>query len=216
MTTANVVQALAEAESRARREGQAQMMAFQLELKRITSRPTGIPAWTIGVTAVVFLVLLGVVIALHLTLLTSYQRRLADLQANLGQIEHKSEAELWAAQAEIGQVTARATSAERLVNELRGKLAGLKDRVEQLEAAREIRRAGPLHAAGRHRGPEPDRQPAAADGQLGAAPLDDVSSPECKDPSTCAMASTTTPCSGSNPQKSSARVVVSVPRYTRL
>jgi hypothetical protein len=179
----------ADAESRARLEGQARMMALQLKLKRITGRPTGIPPWTIGIMTVVFLVLLGVVMALHLSQLSSYQRRLADLQANLGQIEHKSAAELWAAQAKIGQVTARATSAERLVNELRGKVAGLQDRVSQLEAAGRIRRGGPLHGVGPRSEPGPGQLPAAGEGQLGAVRYDDEANPGCKDPSSCSMAS---------------------------
>jgi hypothetical protein len=177
MSTGDTLQMAADAESRARFEGQARMMALQLELKRITARPTGIPPWTIGAMAVVFLVLLGVVMALHLSQLLSYQRRLADLQANLGQIEHKSAAELWAAQAKLGQVTARATSAERLVNELRGKVAGLQDRVSQLEAAGRNKRRGS------------EQLPAAGEEPLGAVRYDDEANPGCKELSACSMAS---------------------------
>ncbi|MBW2277604.1 MAG: hypothetical protein JRF63_08950, partial [Deltaproteobacteria bacterium] len=127
-------------ESRARLSEQERMLEFQLEMKRISGKPRGIPAWTIGLAAVVFLVLLGVGIAFHLSETSSYQQRIVDLQANMGQIENSSAAERGAAHTKLGLVTERATSAERLVNELRGKMAGLRDKVEQLETIRPHKR----------------------------------------------------------------------------
>jgi hypothetical protein len=163
----------AEAEERRRREERERMLAFQLEMKRISGKSRGIPAWTIGAAAMVFLVLLGVGIAFHLSRASSYQQRIADLQANLGQIENKSAAELGAAHAELGQVTERAASAERLVNELRGKVASLEDKVEQLETARPGKRPRPIRAGARPGKSVEQGQTAAGGLQLSDDPLDD-------------------------------------------
>lgn len=158
---------LTEAETRARIEDQERMLAFQLEMKRISSRRRGIPTWTIGAAAVVFLVIIGVGTAFHLSETSSYQQRIADLRGTAEQVENRATAEVERAQAELGQATARAVTAERLVNELRGKVATLEDRLQTLDTARSGARPRPSRGGGK-----PGRVERAGSSG-GASPLSD-------------------------------------------
>jgi len=160
-------------EEERQRQEQERMLAFQLEIRRISARRHGIPAWTIGATAVVFLVLLGVGIAFHLSVTADYQRRIDDLQARMESSETRSAAQLGRAEAALGKATARAVYAERTVNELRGKLARIEDEVDRLEVGGTGKRTREVREGGQHTRPRPGAQAAAGGGRLSDDPLDD-------------------------------------------
>lgn len=134
---------LAEAAERER------MLAFQLEMKRISAQHRGVPAWTVGAAAVIFLVIIGVGTAFYLSEASSYQQRIADLRGAAEQVENRAAAEVEQARAELGLTTARAETAERLVNALRGKVASLEDQLQTLETARSGARPKPQRRAGK-------------------------------------------------------------------
>jgi hypothetical protein len=146
----------AEAETRARIEEQQRMLEFELEMKQLSNRRRGIPAWTIGAAAALFLVVFGVGVALHLSTTSGYEARIADLNATLAKTTNTAAADAGAAQARLSEVTGRAVAAERRVNELTGKVATLEDEVLKLKTAKPGKRprfvAKPSHGASKNPG----------------------------------------------------------------
>jgi DNA repair exonuclease SbcCD ATPase subunit len=130
------IQIKAEAEARARIEEQERMLAFELEMKRISSQRRGVPGWTIAAVAILFVAIFGVGVAIHLNAASGYESRIADLNSRLEQATRQASTQAGLADARLGKAIERAATAERRVNELQGKIAVLEDEVIQLKSSK--------------------------------------------------------------------------------